>query len=108
MLELIKNAFENNAVMSSILSAIVVAFPVLVGFAHKMRKIVKETIGVLGVVKESLDVVEVFTAAADPNSPGGKKFTNEEIEGIRGEIEEAKQAIENSAVIQRLLSKVKD
>uniref|UniRef100_A0A6M3KSW9 Uncharacterized protein n=1 Tax=viral metagenome TaxID=1070528 RepID=A0A6M3KSW9_9ZZZZ len=98
MFDLIMKAFESNAVMATIVSGIVALFPVIVAWLYKSRKYIWEAVEIIDALKETAEFVDELAKAADPSSPGGSKYTKEEIEKIRKKGEEARAAINKSAI----------
>ena len=106
MFELIMKAFESNAVIASIVSAIIAAFPIIVAKLYKSRKYIWDAIEIIDAMKESSEFLLAIVDAADPNSDGGTKYTKAEIAKIKKEGQEAKDAIEKSP-LNDLLKKFK-
>ena len=98
MFDLIMKAFESNAVMATIVSGVVALFPVIVAWLYKSRKYIWEAVEIIDALKETAEFMEEVAKAADPSSPGGSKFTKEEVEAIRAQGAEALAAIEKSAI----------
>lgn len=98
MFGLIAKAFESNAVMATIVSGIVALFPIIVAWLYKSRKYIWEAVEIIDALKKTVGFVDELARAADPSSPGGSKYTKEEIEKIRMQGEEALAAINKSAI----------
>ena len=102
MQDFITKIFENNALLASIISAIVALFPILAAWLYKSRKYLWKAIEVVNALKEVAEFLDEVAKAANPDSPGGSKFTKEEIESIRAAGAEALDAIEDAGITKLL------